>query len=177
MILWCGCGALNPKNYSWYLKVRVHLLVRVILSNVRWTFVAPVLCVVVVILYILLIVVFFFSLSLLFFIFVGHNDYVGAVAAWKGTQPIVVSGSSDGTIKAWNTQTGALVATGEGHTRDAWALGVTSEPSAMIVSGSFDRTVRAWDLNPVLLDLNWARRKFFCMFLSMRSLESAVFYK
>lgn len=98
---------------------------------------------------------------------IGHNDYVGAVAAWKGTQPIVVSGSSDGTIKAWNTQTGDLVATGEGHTRDAWALGVTSEPSAMIVSGSFDRTVRVWDLNPVLLDLNWARRKFFCMFLSM----------
>jgi len=97
----------------------------------------------------------------------GHTDYVGAVAAWKGPQPIVVSGSSDGTIKAWNTQTGALLATGEGHTRDAWALGVTNTPCAMIVSGSFDRTVRLWDLNPALLELNWERRRDFCMFLGM----------
>lgn len=79
----------------------------------------------------------------------------------------MISGSSDGTIKAWNTQTGALLATGEGHTKDAWALGVTNTPSAMIVSGSYDRTVRLWDLNPALLGLNWERRRDFCMFLSM----------
>ena len=97
----------------------------------------------------------------------GHTDYVGAVAAWKGPQPIVVSGSSDGTVKAWNTQDGSLIATGEGHTRDAWALGATHEPDALIVSGSFDRTLKVWDLNPVLKGLNWQRRKHFCMFLSM----------
>lgn len=92
---------------------------------------------------------------------------MGAVACWKGTLPIVVSGSSDGTIKAWNTQTGALIATGEGHQRDAWALGVTNEPGARIVSGSFDRTVKVWDLGPVLRDLAWQRRRDFCMFLAM----------
>lgn len=92
---------------------------------------------------------------------------MGAVACWKGGLPIVVSGSSDGSIKAWNTVTGALIATGEGHQRDAWALGVTSEPGAHIVSGSFDRTVKVWDLDPVLRDLNWQRRRGFCMFLAM----------
>lgn len=36
----------------------------------------------------------------------------------------------------------------------------------MIISGSFDRTVRVWDLNPMIADLNWDRRKDFCMFIS-----------
>jgi hypothetical protein len=78
----------------------------------------------------------------------------------------VVSGSSDGTIKAWNTQDGSLIATGEGHTRDAWALGVTQSPDVLIVSGSFDRTLRVWDLSPVLGELCWLRRRNFCLFLS-----------
>jgi WD40 repeat protein len=103
----------------------------------------------------------------------GHTDYVGAVACWKGNLPIIVSGSSDGTIKAWNTQTGALIATGEGHTRDAWALGVTNEPNARILSGSFDRTVKVWDLNPVLRELNWQRRRDYCLFLAMLGFCSA----
>jgi hypothetical protein len=95
----------------------------------------------------------------------GHLDYVGSVTAWRGAEPIVISGSSDGTIKAWNTQTGELIATGDGHTRDAWAVAVTHGPKPMIVSGSFDRTVRVWDLNPIIGDLNWDRRKWFAMFL------------
>jgi hypothetical protein len=93
-------------------------------------------------------------------------DYVGSVTAWRGNEPIVISGSSDGTIKAWNTQTGALIATGEGHTRDAWAVAVTHGPKPLIVSGSFDRTVRVWDLNPIIEDLNWERRKWYMLFLS-----------
>lgn len=95
----------------------------------------------------------------------GHTDYVGSVAAWKGREPIIVSGSTDGTIKAWNSQTGSVVATGEGHNRDAWAVAVTTGPRPLIVSGSFDRTVRVWDINPILADLNWARRKGFLLFL------------
>jgi len=95
----------------------------------------------------------------------GHSDYVGSVAAWKGREPIIVSGSTDGTVKAWNSQTGSVVATGEGHNRDAWAVAVTTGPRPLIVSGSFDRTVRVWDINPILADLNWARRKGFLLFL------------
>ncbi len=87
------------------------------------------------------------------------------MAIWRGPQPIVISGSSDGTIKAWDIESGALIATGEGHTRDAWAVAVTHGPKPMIVSGSFDRTVRVWDLNPILQDQNWERRKDYCYFV------------
>jgi WD40 repeat protein len=94
---------------------------------------------------------------------VGHQDYVGSVAAWRGHHPIVVSGSSDGTIKAWDTQTGTLITTGEGHMRDVWAVAVSHGPSPLIVSGSFDRTVRVWNINPILAEMNWQRRKHFCV--------------
>ena len=90
---------------------------------------------------------------------------MGSVATWRGSQPIVVSGSSDGTIKAWNTQTGELIATGEGHARDVWAVAVTHGPQPLIVSGSFDRTVRLWDLNPIIAGNNWERRREFCRFI------------
>lgn len=90
---------------------------------------------------------------------------MGSVAAWKGHEPIVVSGSTDGTIKAWNTQTGSLLTTGEGHMRDVWAVAVTTGPRPLIVSGSFDRTIRVWDINPIIAELNWSRRQNFVYFL------------
>lgn len=93
----------------------------------------------------------------------GHQDYIGSVAAWRGAAPVVVSGSCDGTIKAWNTQTGELIATGEGHNRDVWAVAVSHGHHPLIVSGSFDRTVRVWDINPLLAEHNWMRRKHFCI--------------
>ena len=100
------------------------------------------------------------------FNYLGHSDYVGSVTAWRGNQPIIISGSSDGTIKAWNTQTGALIATGEGHTRDIWAVAVSHGNKPLIVSSSFDRTMRVWDLNPMLAEINWERRKWFVLFLA-----------
>lgn len=60
----------------------------------------------------------------------GHSDYVGCVAAWKGNQPLIVSGASDGEVKVWNVHSGELVATGLGHTRDVWGLAVTTQSSS-----------------------------------------------
>ena len=92
---------------------------------------------------------------------------MGNVAIWRGPliTNIVISGSSDGTIKAWDTTTGECLATGEGHTRDAWAVSVTHGHRPFIISGSFDRTVRVWDLNPVIDQFNWERRKDYCYFV------------
>ena len=58
----------------------------------------------------------------------------------------MVSGSSDGTIKVWDLQTGDLIITCEGHLRDVWAVTVTTAPRPLIVSASADRTVRTWVL-------------------------------
>jgi WD40 repeat protein len=96
---------------------------------------------------------------------VGHSDYVGSVAVWRGIQQIVVSGSSDGTIKVWDIRNGELLATGEGHTRDTWAVAVTYGPKPLIISGNFDRTLRVWDLNPIIAGRNWERRKNYCYFI------------
>ncbi|KAJ1420385.1 WD40-repeat-containing domain protein [Ochromonadaceae sp. CCMP2298] len=96
----------------------------------------------------------------------GHTDYVGSVAAWEGREHVVIAGSSDGQLKAWDARDGVLIATGESHTRDTWALSVTGGESPLIVSGSFDRTLKIWDLNSILVDRRWARRRSWCMFLA-----------
>mmetsp|Transcript_25611 Transcript_25611/g.42937 ORF Transcript_25611/g.42937 Transcript_25611/m.42937 type:complete len:362 (+) Transcript_25611:400-1485(+) len=189
----------------------------------------------------------------------GHEDYVGVVSEWTGPLPLVISGSSDGTLKVWDTRDGSLVATLDSHVRDAWAVEATmnsvilpkqqnhqandssnsssnSSSSAgnpsqqyssssgsestvtnnstsstsctrttsaattlsrsydtgsssssrdsfpykykcntdiggirgirpVIVSGSYDRSVKVWDIQPVLADLSWARRRHYCCFL------------
>jgi WD40 repeat protein len=45
--------------------------------------------------------------------FPGHDDSVYSVAAWKGNQPLLVSGSCDRTVKVWNIQSGELITTGK----------------------------------------------------------------
>jgi WD40 repeat protein len=56
----------------------------------------------------------------------------------------VVSGSSDGLVRIWDTSTGAEVRTLEGHT--GWVLSVAfSADGTRIVSGSYDKSVRIWD--------------------------------
>lgn len=102
-------------------------------------------------------------LHLKYFITVHYS--IGSVAAWKGPEPLVLSGSSDGTIKVWNTQNGSVVATCEGHHRDVWAVTVTQRPRQKIVSASFDRTVRMWDPHAVMSHWRWNRRKSFLIFL------------
>jgi WD40 repeat protein len=56
-----------------------------------------------------------------------------------------VSGASDCTLKVWDLEQGALLATLEGHRGLVWAAAVTSD-GRLVVSGSDDRTLRLWDL-------------------------------
>ena len=80
----------------------------------------------------------------------GHIGEVNAVALGRlgRRRAVVVSGSSDHTVRIWDAATGAAV--GEplaGHTAavNAVALGRLGRRRAVVVSGSSDHTVRIWD--------------------------------
>ncbi|KAK6605156.1 Vegetative incompatibility protein HET-E-1-like protein 15 [Botrytis cinerea] len=74
----------------------------------------------------------------------GHKGHVNSVAfSPDGKQ--VISGSSDNTVRLWDTTTGLQIQpTLEGHT--IWVSSVAFSPdSKQVVSGSWDNTVRLWD--------------------------------
>ena len=56
-----------------------------------------------------------------------------------------VSGSEDPTLKVWDLEQGALLATLKGHGDGVWAVAVTPD-GRRAVSGSADRTLKVWDL-------------------------------
>jgi WD40 repeat protein len=64
-------------------------------------------------------------------------------------QPVIVSGSVDGTVRRWDLATGAPYgAPIKGHTDrvSSVAVGTWAGRPPVIVSGSWDETVRVWDL-------------------------------
>jgi len=71
----------------------------------------------------------------------GHTNWVRGVQA---TGNILVSASSDRTLKVWNIDSGECVQTFEGHTN--YVRSVQFEDNKL-VSGSADGTIRVWDMN------------------------------
>jgi WD40 repeat protein len=74
----------------------------------------------------------------------GHEDAVLSVAFDEsGTH--VVSGSSDGSLRLWDTTTGLAVGVPmKGHEGSVRSVAF-SEDGSFIISGSGDRTLRLWD--------------------------------
>ncbi len=73
----------------------------------------------------------------------GHSDQVNCVALNRDNKWLV-SGSSDKTIKIWNTLNGKLERTLEGHDWKVLTLAISND-SKYIVSGSNDGSVKLWD--------------------------------
>jgi WD40 repeat protein len=91
--------------------------------------------------------------------FEGHEGKVNS-EAFNGSGKLMASGSNDGTVRLWNTQTKMCVAVLKGHTNGVKS--VTFSPDGQqLASGSYDCTVRLWDTNTrecvaVLKDhMNW----------------------
>jgi WD40 repeat protein len=74
----------------------------------------------------------------------GHRDSVRAVAFSPDGQT-VVSGSSDRTIRLWDTATGAEKQTFEGHESFVCAIAFTPD-GQLLASASDDETIRLWDM-------------------------------
>ncbi|NEO48805.1 MAG: hypothetical protein F6K55_33815, partial [Moorea sp. SIO4A3] len=73
----------------------------------------------------------------------GHTDKVYGIAfSPDGKQ--IISGSSDNTVRLWDTETGLPLHTLEGHTDKVNDIAF-SRDGKQILSGSGDNTVRLWD--------------------------------
>lgn len=76
-------------------------------------------------------------------VFAGHTDLVLAVA-FSPNGKLLVSGSSDETVRLWNVDTGHLLHTSEGHTGPVSAVAFSADGKAFWSGGNEDATIRSW---------------------------------
>jgi WD40 repeat protein len=79
---------------------------------------------------------------------VATLEHSGAVrsVAFHSSAPLLATGSEDGTVKLWDTNTQECVATLVGHHRQV--VSVAFHPTAdILMSGSWDNDVKLWDTN------------------------------
>ena len=73
----------------------------------------------------------------------GHNNSVCSLIYLKKNN-VVLSGSSDKTIKYWKVDKAKSLRTLRGHTHFIWSICAT-EDEEIIISGSWDQSIRIWD--------------------------------
>jgi WD40 repeat protein len=75
--------------------------------------------------------------------FKGHKDQINSVA-FSPNGNVIASGSSDNTVKVWNSKTGQEAITLQGHTQLIYMMRFSPD-GRQIISASGDNTVKVWD--------------------------------
>ncbi|KAI9590859.1 WD40-repeat-containing domain protein [Syncephalis fuscata] len=76
--------------------------------------------------------------------FRGHRNNVKCLTFAGADDKHLVSGSSDNTLRIWDTETSECLGVLDGHTSRVWDVN-TSATGQYVVSASSDRSVRIWD--------------------------------
>ena len=76
-------------------------------------------------------------------VFAGHTDTVLAIA-FSPNGKLLVSGSSDETIRLWNADTGELLRTRDEHTGPISAVAFSADGENFWSSGNEDAAIRSW---------------------------------
>jgi WD40 repeat protein len=74
----------------------------------------------------------------------SHNGFVNALV-YSPNGHIIASASGDKTIRIWQSSTGTIKRTLNGHTDAVLAIAINPD-STILVSGSADQTIRIWNL-------------------------------
>ena len=74
----------------------------------------------------------------------GTGWQAGPILALSADGTVLASGADDGTIRLWDTATGDLTVTLEGHTASVTSLSFSPD-GTVLASASDDHTVRLWD--------------------------------
>jgi WD40 repeat protein len=92
--------------------------------------------------------------------FVGHTNWVVSLA-FSSDGSILVSSSTDCTVRLWNVNTGECLQTLQGHSNGVFSVAFTPD-DRIIASGSNDCSIRLWNAKSgeclkILLGSSWAR--------------------
>eukprot|EP01027_Heterolobosea_sp_BB2_P009061 GEZU01013406.1.p1 GENE.GEZU01013406.1~~GEZU01013406.1.p1 ORF type:complete len:568 (+),score=81.26 GEZU01013406.1:190-1893(+) len=80
--------------------------------------------------------------------FKGHKENVKCVTFVGDSGNFIASGSSDNTVRLWNSQTGGALHVLEGHSSRVWDI-TTTKTGNLLASASGDSSVKIWDISSI----------------------------